>query len=544
MAWTARCEEGNGCSREDIGQADPIIEWRIKYLDYKAGKKHIKAITRAISRAHGTPSQNFLRRTDTHTAETPPYVAPLSSPGPRSIPIRRRGEQQSLTDGADSDVQYGSIIPTPRDRETAPIAHRASPLELPGPAMKVPSNTADGPGARPATNRADSTNSLSRQVLRRSASMAGSQRENRDERLQEPEHLALPSGATFSSLTPSDIQTPRARLRRMFTLTGPSLERTKSRGEYDLRALDEVREKDREFYEFLDTELDKVETFYRQKEDIAAKRLVLLREQLHEMRNRRASEIAEARSRRRNGQTDRHRAKQDDHANGAHVPLLDPLRAKLFRPGPNSTALQKITTPRQDGQGSDERRDYSRRASDDEVPYRTAKRKLKQALQEFYRGLELLKSYALLNRTAFRKLNKKYDKAINARPPYRYMNEKVSKSWFVNSDVLDGQLQAVEDLYARYFEGGNHKVAAGKLRSLTKKKRDESGSAFQNGLFIGIGAVFAIQGLVYGVELLFDDDPEVRAQTSYLMQIYGGYFLMLYLFSLFCLNCKIWTANR
>lgn len=343
-----------------------------------------------------------------------------------------------------------------------------------------------------------------------------------------------------------DIQSPRNMIRRMFSVTAPPLDRYRSRGEYHMHGLDDVREKEAEFFEFLDSELDKVETFYRQKEDHAGKRLVLLREQLHEMRNRRTSEIAEAKRRKREGESTSHLAKKIAEGNGAsHRPLLEPLKAKIFKPGPNSKALQKMTrTPSNIQANRDERRDYVRRPPEDEVPYRTAKRKLKLALQEFYRGLELLKSYALLNRTAFRKLNKKYDKTVNARPPYRYMTDKVNKSWFVNSDVLDGHLRAVEDLYARYFERGNHKIAAGKLRSLSRKKRDESGSAFRNGLLIGVGAVFAIQGLVHGAELLFDDDEEVRSQTSYVMQIYGGYFLMLYLLSLFCLDCKVWTANR
>lgn len=465
----------------------------------------------------------------------------------RSIPIqaRRAGERQSLTEGAVLDVHYGSIVPTPPDRDAGPITKKASLLELPDPAIRMSSNTTDGlSGARPSAERAATALSLSRASLQKNASIAGERPEAANEHPGAQGHLA--SGATFSNLTPSDIQSPRTRLRRMFTLTGPSAERSKPRGEYDLRALDEVREKEREFYEFLDGELGKVETFYRQKEDQAAKRLTLLREQLHEMRNRRTSEIAEARRRKHHAESNGHLSKEGGQGDAPHaIPLLDPLRARLFKPGPNSKALSRMVTQEQVGQGgSDERRDYVRRPHEDEIPYRTAKRKLKLALQEFYRGLELLKSYALLNRTAFRKLNKKFDKAVHARPPYRYMTEKVNKSWFVNSDVLDSHLQAVEDLYARYFERGNHKIAAGKLRSLSKKKRDESGSAFQNGLFIGVGAVFAVQGLVYGAQLLFDEDEVVRQQTSYLMQIYGGYFLMMYLFSFFCLNCKIWTANR
>jgi hypothetical protein len=315
----------------------------------------------------------------------------------------------------------------------------------------------------------------------------------------------------------------------------------------------EVRERERELFAFLDSELDKVESFYRLKEEQAGKRLVELREQLHEMRNRRIEEIAE--SKRRKEQGNGHSSREDEPDSGSGEfgvgktlsgGWMEPIKDKLFKPGPNSKALAKMprTPVMAPGHSTSGNRDYSRRPVDHEVPYRTAKRKLKLALQEFYRGLELLKSYALLNRTAFRKLNKKYDKAVNARPPYRYMNEKVSKAWFVNSDVLDNHINVVEDLYARYFEKGNHKVAAGKLRSFTKRA-DQSASSFRSGLLVGIGAVFAIQGLAFGADLLLHaEDPVMRVHTAYLLQIYGGYFLMLYLFALFCLDCRIWTSNK
>ena len=565
------------CVIETTCRADLVIiyftEWRVKYLNYKQGKKKCKAISRALARADGTPTFNYSKRPDTLSFKSPPSgprrdndddngsldedasplpmgSAPMArGPRPRSIPTRdsTRAERQGLTQGQESDLQYGSFVPTPMARDLSSANESGQYFELPAPAIKVPSNVSDGQGqGRPQSTRGDSNASLSRIALNRSASMAGSQAGTPSARAPTARQMRPTSAATFVNHTPSDIQTPRQRIRRMFTFNGTPLERYHSRNEFHMHALDEVREKEQEFFEFLDSELDKVETFYRQKEDNAGKRLGLLREQLHEMRNRRTSEIAEARRRKRDAESNGLTAKKLAESNGAnHRQLLDPLKAKLFKPGPNSKALQKMPqTPSYAGDRPDERRDYIRRPPEDEVPYRTAKRKLKLALQEFYRGLELLKSYALLNRTAFRKLNKKYDKTVNARPSYRYMTEKVNKSWFVNSDVLDGHLQAVEDLYARYFERGNHKIAAGKLRSLSRKKRDESGSAFRNGLLIGVGAVFAIQGLVAGAQLLFDEDPVMRSRTSYLMQIYGGYFFMLYLFSLFCLDCKIWTANR
>lgn len=332
-----------------------------------------------------------------------------------------------------------------------------------------------------------------------------------------------------------------SQLRRLFSHSGGIGARDRSRVDIGMHSFDLVREREAEFYEFMDSELDKVDSFYKLKEEQAGQRLAILRDQLHEMRNRRIHEVAD--EQRRDGS--RSRESDDENSPDKSNGWVQPIKAKIFPPGPNSKAFSSMPrTPLLRGGQGDASRDYIRRPEDDDVSYRTAKRKLKLALQEFYRGLELLKSYALLNRTGFRKINKKFDKAVNARPTYRFMNERVNKALFVNSDAVEGHIKTVEDLYARYFERGNHKLAAGKLRSLSKKPRDESGSSFLNGFLIGTGIVFTVQGLIYGAQLLFDEDPKLRTQTSYLMQIYGGYFLMLLLFSLFCINCFVWTRNK
>ncbi|KAI0122920.1 EXS family-domain-containing protein [Xylariales sp. AK1849] len=461
--------------------------------------------------------------TTTNAGKATAQEVPRTEP----TPIPTRPESQSLTKSPGGSGNYGSFVPTPPPMPS-PLAITASrqTFELPGPAIRVPSNTSEH-RSRPTENL---NRSLSRLVMRRSVSM-----------------LPAVSGGEGSSPLPRPgppTGPVPGRLRRLFSTNTPSTRRESYQLDDGLQALT-IRQRENDFFDFLDGELDKVETFYKQKEEQSGQRLVVLREQLHEMRNRRAEELAEAR-RRKEGEDDntdgsngKSNVREDSHG------WIEPIKSKIFKPGPNSKALLKMPrTPVFSGKSGDGGRDYVRRPYDHEVSYRTAKRKLKLALQEFYRGLELLKSYTLLNRTAFRKLNKKHDKAVNARPPYRYMNEKVSKSWFVNSDVLDGHIKTVEDLYARYFERGNHKIAAGKLRRLSRKPSDESGSTFLTGVFLGTGGVFALQGLVYGADLLFDDDPVVREQTSYLLQIYGGYFLMMFLFGLFCIDCYLWTANK
>lgn len=537
------------------------LEWRIKYLNYKAGKKYIKALSRAINRANATPS---LARRGELPARVPSFATshrrthsdqildeteeshldgalpvPMGQAKAHSIAMGS-SERDGLANSPGSRMQYGSFVSTPPPASPAPDLSRHSHFELPAPAIKHPYQTGEPASKAPQTPRGSQGDAP---PLLRSQSMG----------LPVPRRRATsPPPSQISKVTAA--HTPRQRLVRMFTSAGSPLVRRVSRDDIGMQAMDEVRDREKEFYSFLDRELEKVEGFYQQKEEQAAKRLELLRQQLHEMRNRRIEEIAEMRKHkeqsRSNGNTNggNGSGSQEDADNGKdHAKRwVDPIKGKIFKPGPNSKALQKMArTPVMTGLPETDRRDYTRRPMDHEVPYRTAKRKLKLALQEFYRGLELLKSYALLNRTAFRKLNKKYDKAVNARPPYRYLNEKVNKAWFVNSDVLDGYITTVEDLYARYFERGNHKIAAGKLRSLSKRPADQSFSTFRSGVLIGTGLVLAIQGLVYGAELLFHpEDPVMRQRTGYLLQIYGGYFLMLYIFMLFCLDCRIWTKNK
>ena len=342
-------------------------------------------------------------------------------------------------------------------------------------------------------------------------------------------------------------RSPRPRLvQRLFSTAG--LESPQS-GDFPLEAYKEFDLRQAEYFTFLDKELEKIDSFYKMKEAQAAERLLLLREQLHTMRDRRMQELRAEQMAKDRARLEHERIASSGHAgipdkltlnqrDGKHnravssaLKWMEPIESVIgigpSRIGRVTKSMQQWGSPPgpeaedpQQSSRSDSRRDFSRRPTHpDDVPYRSAKRKLKLALQEFYRGLELLKSYALLNRTAFRKINKKYDKAVKARPTGRYMSEKVNKSWFVQSEVLEGQLVAVEDLYARYFERNNHKIAVGKLRSKSARAGDFSGSIFRNGLLLAAGLVFGVQGIVYGADHLSSLDPAVSTDASYLLQV-------------------------
>jgi hypothetical protein len=461
-----------------------------------------------------------------------------SSP-PITIP-----ETQPLTrpyDGfgvaGDGISRYGSIIGSPPKRQDPT---RIPTLELPDPAMSNPdkrSRNLQGSwdiSAYTPSSSADAYHVGETHVPRKSLGMGLPTR-------------MFPSKRAFSTPT-GNAHTARPLARRLFstsTLDSPQP------SDVQLNAYRELDAKQEEFFAFLDKELAKVESFYKMKEEEATHRLQILRDQLHEMRDRRMEEMAALNN--EGGRSEgvlAHllpNAEQEQNGNGHKPSLLGPIEGALHRGshvGKTSQAMEQLGSPEQRHGVPEDRQDYTRRRTDNErVPYRTAKRKLKLALQEFYRGLELLKSYAILNRTGFRKINKKYDKAVNARPTGRYMSEKVNKAWFVQSDVIDGHIVTVEDLYARYFERGNHKVAVSKLRSFAKVGHFSS-NAFINGLLLAGGLIFGVQGIVYGADFLRSPNPTVAVRSSFLIQLYAGYFLALLLFLSFVLACRLWNRAR
>ncbi|PLB45945.1 EXS-domain-containing protein [Aspergillus steynii IBT 23096] len=527
-----------------------VPEWRAKYLDYKAGKKKLKAISRAIQKSNRNPSHPSLRRvisgpddasfaspsgrdrtpsdrrpdaTDSiNNPSTPARSGALTS---RSIPTpRARNERQPLRNAGSrfsaAVGSYGSIIATPPHQ---PASSDVASLELPDPALDpkehefmpdgddhhlhVPQSPSPVMSRNASTRTVPADVSNASPLARQSTSGKGYRRNT----------VSSPSAKRTSQL-----------LKRVFS--HPDWDSPEKRAQ-ETQQLSEIEHRQDEFFAFLDGEFSKIESFYQMKEEEATQRLHVLRQQLHIMRDQRIQEVLGTKSSR---VPDGDSAPSNGFGGFSGSRLKDAFTGR--RIGKNSKALAEMATPglqAQDQNVSQSRRDFSRRPDDlsnMEVPYRVAKRKLKYALQEFYRGIELLKAYAYLNRTAFRKINKKYDKVANARPTMRYMSEKVNKAWFVQSEVIENLMSATEDLYARYFERGNRKLAASKLRHTVSKFGDYSSNTFLSGILLMAGILFAIQSLVYAAQHLRHSDPEVQAHTSYLMQLPCFFMFILGLF--------------
>lgn len=606
---------------------DLVPEWRAKYINYKQGKKKIKAISKALRNANRTPKIPG-RPELTHVSSTAsiPYThydfntrdqrdkdgraqatvsavngstlrqeyanerkmsTTMFSTSPPIDEIHNRSESSDDddddSDGSDEELtplksndsteqkakSYGSCSPPAKSveetqqklskendghmpklalpdpaldpgqarahaMESSELQHQRSHSEAPG---KAPSQDGQRPEAR-------KTNShpLMRQIVQK----------------KWEQHQAHKDAHEHASKSPTTKTSTRARFRRIFhakNINSPDM----SNAQQD--AYNELDARQDDFFNFLDRELEKVEKFYRTKEDEAQDRLNKLRAQLHEHRDQRARDM------KMESQGRQHRTRQDGHVSDmlAETPLpsmptkeLDKevqngtLFRKVFHTEPHigktSKAMDKLASPPPSPhtKAAEDARDYTKKkptGGNETVPHKYAKRRLKLALQEFYRGMELLKSYAILNRTGFRKINKKYDKAVNARPPLRYLNEKVSNAHFVKSTFIDEYLVAVEDLYARYFERGNRKMAVKKLRSRLQQG-DHSGSTFRNGLYTAAGTCLGIAGLYHATKLLYSEDQATSVVTAYLLQMYGGYFLALLLFLFFILNCKVWSTAR
>lgn len=85
-----------------------------------------------------------------------------------------------------------------------------------------------------------------------------------------------------------------------------------------------------------------------------------------------------------------------------------------------------------------------------------AKLRIRKALIELFRSLELLRSYRSLNILAYTKIVKKFEKNTRRNIGDQLMEE-LRKSTFHNSMELDTLLGEVENLFKRYFEKENPK---------------------------------------------------------------------------------------
>ncbi|KAL1730576.1 EXS family-domain-containing protein, partial [Schizophyllum commune] len=250
------------------------------------------------------------------------------------------------------------------------------------------------------------------------------------------------------------------------------------------------------FFKLLDAELEKVESFYLDREKEMQERTVLLREQLNELNDHRKlfypkaklpavdgapieKTLTKTTTKSGGGFFDSNR---DRYHQGETPDSEEDIEDRL-PPSPPATPVERSSTPQP-----------RRRVMLDPDEYQHAKKRLKKAVLEHYRALQMLHNYRILNVTGFRKALKKFEKVTRIPCIDLYMREKVETSAFASDVRVRQMMTEMEDLYATRFVHGDKKRAMARLRVGTSQNSHHF-STFRSGMAIGL----ALPALVAGI---------------------------------------------
>lgn len=246
---------------------------------------------------------------------------------------------------------------------------------------------------------------------------------------------------------------------------------------------------ERKFFDVLDSELDKVQAFYEERESEALQRYKILREQLEQLAEHRAKYFAQ--------QSKGARLVQPL-LSQAPVSLRKHVTTKLTHAEDaehNNILGSKIDPPTTTNNTTSH--DGNHRLSAFHMNpenYTAARRKLKVAMWEFYRFLGYVKNYRLLNRTGFSKVTKKMEKVTRIKCQSEY-TAKVSQTHFASSTVIDDLQSQVETLFGVNFEKGSRKKAVQRLRFMGATTTHHFAS-WRAGIMLGLALPPLIDGIV------------------------------------------------
>ncbi|KAJ2552406.1 Signal transduction protein [Coemansia sp. RSA 1933] len=170
---------------------------------------------------------------------------------------------------------------------------------------------------------------------------------------------------------------------------------------------------------------------------------------------------------------------------------------------------------------------------------RAAKSKLKNAILEVYRGMDLLKNYRVLCYTAFIKALKKYQKtAVWCRGTDHFLN-RVDGCYIATSERLNAMSTELESLYVTRYADGSRSKGMEKLRVNANGSGGSSPACmFRSGLMLGTSVPLIVRA-IYEANLLSN---EQRVPYHHqLLQLYGSIYLVLLFMLLFSLNIMAWA---
>jgi SPX domain protein involved in polyphosphate accumulation len=203
---------------------------------------------------------------------------------------------------------------------------------------------------------------------------------------------------------------------------------------------DEIEEAELNFLYWLDTEIKKIDDFYREREKAASDRYKHIAAQLEALCQLRDSHQPNQSNKFLQGIP---ATESSFHDNGSSLlSAWQRLISKFW------TSLDRLSSAMPAA-------DHERRVKDPELmanpitttagyfEYRVARRRLKQAIFEFYRGMELLKGFQSLNRRAVAKILKKFDKNSRRKISGEY-EEKLKSMHFEQGNELENLMDQTE----------------------------------------------------------------------------------------------------
>ncbi|KAF9325417.1 hypothetical protein BG006_011100 [Podila minutissima] len=536
-------------------QDETIPEWRKAYMNYKQGKKHLKAIERAFERAIeqresalNAPTQDPFALSHQQTAATD---STLSEPATnkRSNSLRtHQPNHQDLDQDTDSPSGATPIFSKGRDRNRS-----YSSINIPSanasnqPSLKVDDDLSvysavtevDG-------NAASGSEAPVTKTPQRASTMCNNMRKNSQV------FKALTRRFTMANL-PEHTRHPRR-----IIVENNDLETVRS----------QLMPEEKAFFDFLDDQLEMVDTFYKEKELEAVTKLKVIKQQLYVANEwkrrydvRKAKADAESRwyeaewSRMRNGIGNLMRADTTLTEDVVIGPLdSDPPHVGAH---PRSQACGFSTSSGQGSAGLRHRgnakpgvdpavRQEQMIQEDEEdrrqhLNHKVARTRIKTALSEFYRSLEMLKNYKALNSTGFAKIMKKFDKTAGWKASKAFEHSKLLPRYFMTSTLLKDLTVETEDLYINSFEQGHRRRGMAKLRIPDSKNQTHHNTAIRVGIYMGLALPLMVQGLQSAFS------KETQADIPYwdsLLLVYAGLFLTILFGCLFGLNMKVWYKNK
>jgi len=171
-----------------------------------------------------------------------------------------------------------------------------------------------------------------------------------------------------------------------------------------------------------------------------------------------------------------------------------------------------------------------------------ARKRLMSAFKEFYRGLQLLQSYANMNAAGFRKILKKHDKNVGVNMQGKY-SEMIKRQNFHpnNQDDLKFLISETESLFATAFTKGDSGKAMKKLR-VPEEQAGQVFATFQLGFLLGV--ILVLLAIVIYFFVIIDHQMNPLPQMIPILIGYRMTLSVIYLSWLWGMDVWLWTKAR